>query len=53
MERFSGIDFQKKRLSLSGNVNTSRRISFSGNFSTGDQIRFVADAFLGSARHGA
>jgi len=48
MERYNGIDFQKKRVSFDGNVNTSRRISFSGNFSTGDQIRFITDAFLGS-----
>jgi hypothetical protein len=48
MERFGGIDFQKKRVSFGGNVGTSRRISFSGEFSTGDQIRFVADPFLGA-----
>jgi hypothetical protein len=48
MERFGGIDFQKKRVSFDGNINTSRRISFSGTFSTGDQIRFVANPFLGS-----
>jgi hypothetical protein len=48
MERFSGIDFRKRRVSFGGSVGTSRRVSFSGNFSTGDQIRFVADPFLGS-----
>jgi hypothetical protein len=48
LERFGGIDFQKKRVSLNGTVNSSRRISFSGNFSTGDQIRFVTDPFLGA-----
>jgi hypothetical protein len=48
MERFNGIDFQKKRMTFGGSVNTSRRVSFSGSYSTGDQIRYVTDPFLGS-----
>jgi hypothetical protein len=48
MERFGGIDFPKKRISLGGTVNTSRRISLTASFNTGDQIRFVANPFLGS-----
>ena len=48
MERFGGIDFWKNRLSLGGNVRTSRRLSFGGNLNTGDQIRFVDNPFLGS-----
>ena len=47
MERYREVDFQKKRVSFSGNVNSSRRISFSGSYSTGDQIRFVVDPYLG------
>ncbi|HVH25640.1 MAG TPA: DUF5916 domain-containing protein [Vicinamibacterales bacterium] len=48
MERFNGIDFQKKRITFGGSVNTSRRVSFSGSYSTGDQIRYVTNPFLGS-----
>jgi len=48
MERYLGIDFQKKRTSFSGNVRTSRKVSFTGAFATGDQIRFVPNPYLGS-----
>jgi hypothetical protein len=48
LERFGGIDFRKKRVSLDANISTSRRISVSGAFSTGDQIRFVAEPYLGA-----
>ena len=41
MERFGGIDFDKTRFSVGGNVNTSRSYSFGGNFSVGDQIYYL------------
>jgi Domain of unknown function (DUF5916)/Carbohydrate family 9 binding domain-like len=47
MERFGGIDFDKTRFSVSGNVNTSRVFSFGANYGMGDEIRYVEDPFLG------
>ncbi len=47
MERFRGINFDKRRYSVGGNVNTSRVVSFGGNFNWGDEVRFSATPFLG------
>ena len=48
MERFQEIDFWKTRLTVGGNVRTSRRISLGGEISQGDQIYFVDGAYLGT-----
>ena len=40
MERFGGINFDKRRYSMFGNVGTSRIISFGGGFNWGDGIYF-------------
>jgi hypothetical protein len=47
MERYRGINFDKNRWTLSGNVNTSRKVLLTWNVNNGDQIRFVPDPFLG------
>ena len=48
MERFKGINFNKRNYRLFGNVNTSRLIGFGGGFNWGDQIYFdTANPFLG------
>lgn len=48
MERYEGINFNKRRYDMSGNVNTSQVISFGGGFEWGDQIYFdEANPFLG------
>ena len=47
MERFLGVDFEKRRYSLNANVNASRRLSFGLNFKVGDQIRYTVDPLLG------
>ena len=47
-ERYEGIDFDKRRLSMFGSVNTSRRISVGGGFNWGDEVYFdSANPFLG------
>jgi hypothetical protein len=46
MERFDGIDFDKKRFSARANMNR-RSYSFGGNFGVGDEIRFTDDPRLG------
>ena len=44
MERYGGIDFDRRRFSLGGGINTSRRISFGGFMNIGKQIRYIEDA---------
>ncbi len=48
MERFRGINFDKVRYSLGGNVNTSRIVSVGGGYNWGDQVRFSGTPFLGN-----
>lgn len=50
MERYRGIDFSKTRVSVGGNVNTSRRVGVGFSYWSGDQIRFIEDPFLGADR---
>jgi hypothetical protein len=52
MERFGGINFDKIRYSLGGNINTSRLVSFGGSFNWGDQVRFSGVPFLGKGSSG-
>ena len=48
MERFGGINFQKRRYSYAAGVNTSRKVSFGGFFNRGDEIFYDPDTpFLG------
>ena len=48
MERYYGIDFDKRRYRMFGNVNTSRVLSFGSGFDWGDEVYFDgANAFLG------
>ncbi len=48
MERYYGIDFNKRRYRMFGNVSTSRVFSFGTGFDWGDEIYFDgANAFLG------
>ena len=47
MERYKGIDFQKTRYSLGGNVNTSQVVSFGGRYNWGDEIRYGDAPILG------
>ncbi len=46
MERFGGINFEKQRFFIRGNVNTSRRYSFGADFSRGEGIYYLGP-FLG------
>ena len=47
MERFLGVDFEKRRFSANANVNASRAFSFGANVRVGDQIRYTTDPRLG------
>ena len=53
MERYGGIDFDRRRVSVGGGVNTSRRFSFGGFMNVGKQIRYIADPYLGDGLNGA
>ena len=46
MERFSDIEFRKKRVFVGGSINTSRSFSIGGNYSAGDQV-YYDGPFLG------
>lgn len=52
MERFGGVNFDKVRYNLGGNVNTSRVLSFGGSYNWGDQVRFSDVPFLGNGSSG-
>ena len=48
MERFYGMDFEKRRYRMFGNVSTSRVFSFGTGFDWGDEIYFDgANPFIG------
>lgn len=47
MERYEGIDFDKKRVFGRANVNASRRFSFGANFRVGDEILYTETPELG------
>ena len=48
MERYLGVDFEKRRYRMFGNVNTSRVLSIGGGFDWGDEVYFdAANPFLG------
>ena len=49
MERFGGINFEKTRGGIGGNINTNQNIGFGGGFNWGDEVYFDSDnPFLGS-----
>jgi TolB-like protein len=52
MERFGGINFDKIRQSIGGNVSTSRLFSLGGSYNWGDQVRFSTVPFLGAGSSG-
>ena len=52
MERFGGINFNKTRYSLGGNVSTIQAISGGGYFGFGDQVFFGDAPFLGTGSSG-
>ena len=48
MERYEGINFDKRRYRIGGNVSTSQIISFGGGYNWGDEVYFdEANPFLG------
>ena len=48
MERYEGLNFDKSRYSMFGNVSTSRLVGFGGGYNWGDEIYFdSANPFLG------
>ncbi len=48
LERFGGIDFDKRRYFMFGNVNTSQVLTFGGGFNWGGEVFFdFSNPFLG------
>ena len=52
MERFGGVNFDKTRFSIGGNINTWQTVSFGGFYGYGDQINYSATPFLGKGGSG-
>ena len=52
MERYQGINFEKRGYSVGGRVGTSRKLSVGGFFRYGDEIRYVENPFLGRGGSG-
>ncbi len=52
MERFQGIDFHKRSVSIGGGVNTSRRFSIGGFYRRGDEVKYDATPYLGYGSSG-
>ena len=53
MERFGGINFQKRAMSVGGQINTSRRLSFGGFYRRGDEVNYDdPNPFLGYGSSG-
>jgi hypothetical protein len=52
MERFAGINFNKRRYSVGGDASFSRLFSFGGQWNWGDGIRYSSEPFLGRATGG-
>ena len=47
MERYRGINFDKKAFSFGGRVNSSRRISVGGYYRRGDEVKYQENPYLG------
>jgi hypothetical protein len=53
MERYGGINFDKARWFVGGNIGTSRRVSVGGFYGDGDQVRYIDQPFLGHGSNGS
>jgi TolB-like protein len=52
MERFSGVDFHKRRYSTNLFINTLQQVSFGGYYGYGDEVNYGAAPFLGRGGSG-
>ena len=53
MERYLGVNFHKKAVSIGGQVNTSRRLAFGGYYRRGDEVKYQENPYLGKGGSGS
>ena len=53
MERYRGIRFHKRAVSVGGQVNTSRKLIFGGYYRQGDEVKYEENPYLGRGGSGS
>ena len=53
MERYRGIRFHKRAVSVGGQVNTSRTLVFGGYYRQGDEVKYEENPYLGKGGSGS
>ena len=53
MERYGGIDFHKRAVSIGGQINTSRRLAVGGYYRRGDEVKYDENPHLGKGGSGS
>ena len=53
MERYQGIRFHKRAVSVGGQVNTSRKLIFGGYYRQGDEVKYQENPYLGKGGSGS
>ena len=53
MERYRGIRFHKRAVSVGGQVNTSRKLIFGGYYRQGDEVKYQENPYLGKGGSGS
>ena len=53
MERYRGVRFHKRAVSVGGQVNTSRKLVFGGYYRRGDEVKYQENPYLGEGGSGS
>ena len=53
MERYRGVNFHKRAVSVGGEVNTSRKLVFGGYYRQGDEVKYQENPYLGRGGSGS
>ena len=53
MERYRGIRFHKRAVSVGGEVNTNRMLVFGGYYRQGDEVKYQENPYLGKGGSGS
>ena len=53
MERYQGIRFHKRAVSVGGQVNTSRMLAVGGYYRQGDEVKYQENPYLGKGGSGS
>ncbi len=53
MERYRGVNFHKRAVSVGGEVNTNRMLVFGGYYRQGDEVKYQENPYLGKGGSGS